>query len=152
MELLRIAAPGEYSSVILTTRRASPEALSLIEEHFSTRTLEQLDPSAIFYSFTCDPVIVPLRFILDADHHGFSSLPERLLTASFASAGEEVFVGGIMGLDFEHSPHFYLPRGNYAVRCGGYLLGRRCNDINSPVDSLFVYEHHIFLFQPEPSA
>jgi hypothetical protein len=141
--------PGEYGTLLLSTRRETAVELTahLDELDLWGVPFVQIDDSAVAYCYSGDPVSVAVSIYrapmaeplprADAEHVG-----------KFISKGERVFLGSIMSLGFEdHCESFYLPPGDYDLRCLGANLDRGCDGAYASIEELLTYQRHVLVFR-----
>ena len=141
--------PGEYGTLLLSTRRQDAADLTARFDELKLWGVPfvQIDDSAVAYCYSGDPVSVAVSIYTAPVAESLPSA-EAQHAGRFISNGERVFMGSIMSLGFEENCRsFYLPSGDYDLRCLGSNLDRGCDGAFTSIEELLTYQRHTLIFR-----
>ena len=135
---------GAYGSFVLCTVSRDEDEDDFLapmqRDNLWDRDHVQLTPSAIFFSVGSDAINQALWVYLDTP--GKADSPERSLSATFSSRGEQVYLESLIDMTFgTYCDQFFLPKGEYEIRFLSWNI-ERARDNSAADPKLFLENVH----------
>jgi hypothetical protein len=144
--LASFSTSGAYSSVVITTKLSDEIWWETTKNYAWTEDYIQVGKSTFFLSLGSDAVNQLITFYLHTESAPESRPCDRILTGSFVSTGERVFIESIDDMTFSVSPSFFLPAGNYTVKCHSWNMKNGIDVFEPYIDRMIQNVRHEIAF------